>query len=644
MTSHKTPTLHARKNTRIFPAVCLCLLLIISTAARAFAQPEPGTGYLLESYEHRRRETAEMLESATIWLITLCEDQTMTGSGFVIADGYILTNGHVVDCENPDVYVSNAILPLSEARVVSMVHDPDSYGLDFALLEYAPPKGVRLPALVFNTDLRRMDRVSAWGYPGILASLDEETAGLIAKYGTKAKPFQPPGVVYTEGAVSTFVEDGGAMSIVHTAAIHSGNSGGPLVNRKGEVVGINTWTVKNSEKGVFLNCALLASDIVAFLRSNGIEPKIVSPALAGPGRSGVRKKGDGTGKGRSSKRQGAVAPPSPKVLGDSGERPSGLSAGSEDSRVTDKAALGLLSKAGGGDIEASLQVGLGYLNGEDGFPKDLVRSAHWLKKVGDGGVGAALAIYGVLLIVEPELHDPAQGLELLQKYCMDEDADPAMLALLAQLYLWGETSGVPYNASESLLFAEMAAEKGDADAMGLLAYHYLYGTAVEQDLEKAGKYAKQSAAAGSSIGVGVSASLTYFYVGYKDLAKDVLEPALAAANDDSAAAQGLLAVIYAFDEGAQNLSEAEQWAQAAALNSECQGEFVMSWLHLNGSGVQQSLPLAKAYLELASGKSCLDLHDLDDVGLSDIDERMSAADAARAGEISREWREAWGLK
>ena len=632
MAPFKNTTVHAPKNLRVFSV--LCLLFSFLFAVPAFAEPAPNAGDMLENYERKLRETAEMLESATIWVITMCDDESATGSGFVISDEYILTNGHVVDCKNPVVYVSNSVLPLSEAKLIDMVHNPESFGLDFALLKYNPPEGLKLPVLTFNTDLRRMDRVSAWGYPAILAALDDETAESIARFGTKASPFRPPGVVYTEGAVSTFIEEGGATSIVHTAAIHSGNSGGPLVNRKGEVVGINTWAVKNSEKGVFLNCSLRSSDIIDFLRDNNIEPEIASPTLAYSGKDDGQRKGDGTGKGRASRGSGDTA----ELEDDDSEDFQG------DARVTDENSLKLLTEAEGGMPEAALLVGLGYLTGEDGFPEDFARSAHWLEKAGDVGDGMASAVYGILLIIEPEIHDPEEGLELLEKYSMTEGADPAILGLLAQLYLWGETSGVPYDAKKSFHFAEMAAEKGDAAGMGIMAYHYLLGSAVEQDQEKAADYAGQSAAKGDSTGASVLASLAYFSGDYEDLAEEVLEPATAAANEDDAAAQGLLATIYAFDEQAQNLAEAEQWAQTAARNSECQGEVVMGWLYLNGHGVQKSLPLAKAYLDLASKRSCLDLYDLDALGISELDERLSEDDLARADEISQEWREAWGLE
>ena len=52
----------------------------------------------------------------------------------------------------------------------------------------------------------------------------------------------------TTGIVSSLRTEGSALWIQIDVAINSGNSGGPLLNQAGEVIGINTWKV--SEEGV----------------------------------------------------------------------------------------------------------------------------------------------------------------------------------------------------------------------------------------------------------------------------------------------------------------------------------------------------------------------------------------------------------
>ncbi len=158
------------------------------------------------------------------------------GSGFVLSEkGEIVTNAHVVTTgEGPDtrqaseVYVEFADRNKVKARIVG--HDPNA---DVALLA-VDPAGLRLRPLPLghSTQTEVGEPVAAIGSPfgerqslsvGVVSAVDRSIGSLTA--------FAIPGAIQTD------------------AAINPGNSGGPLVNARGEVVGINQQIKSTSGGG-----------------------------------------------------------------------------------------------------------------------------------------------------------------------------------------------------------------------------------------------------------------------------------------------------------------------------------------------------------------------------------------------------------
>jgi len=142
------------------------------------------------------------------------------GSGFVISgDGYIVTNHHVVEgATRVDVRMSDGE-ETHTARVVG--RDPET---DLALLKI-DGAGV-LPALPLgNSDLARPgDWAIAVGNP--LQFANSVTVGVVSASGRSL------GLSDATAAFENFMQT--------DAAINPGNSGGPLLNARGEVIGINT--------------------------------------------------------------------------------------------------------------------------------------------------------------------------------------------------------------------------------------------------------------------------------------------------------------------------------------------------------------------------------------------------------------------
>ena len=164
---------------------------------------------------------------------------TSAGSGFIVtADGYILTNEHVVgDSETVTVYVGND----SYAATVVM----KSVESDLALLKIAA-SGLTPVALGNSLFVQLLDDVVALGFP-------------LPQFGRD--------LTVSEGRITSFrtnVEGReGRDTLQHDAVITHGSSGGPLFNLKGEVVGVNFAGVEGSG----MQLAIPINEAVPLLRS-----------------------------------------------------------------------------------------------------------------------------------------------------------------------------------------------------------------------------------------------------------------------------------------------------------------------------------------------------------------------------------------
>lgn len=163
-----------------------------------------------------------------------------TGTGVVItADGEILTNAHVVDgASSVSVLFGDSIDPIPATVLATDV------GNDLALLRI-DATGLTPAVFADPTSIRVGDEVVAVGFALDLDGGPTVTRGIIS-------------------ALNRTIENGdGALDgLIQTdAAISSGNSGGPLVNSRGQVVGINT--------AVFTSTANTAANNVGFSISVG---------------------------------------------------------------------------------------------------------------------------------------------------------------------------------------------------------------------------------------------------------------------------------------------------------------------------------------------------------------------------------------
>jgi S1-C subfamily serine protease len=209
----------------------------------------------------------ERLEDATVFVLGHSAAITAMGSGFFIAPDLVLTNRHVIE-RTPDrlIVINKKLGGTTPAHVVAASTAPDR---DYALLRVDMPVGVRVGPLAFSTTARRAGKISAWGYPHAVSRNDPKYQALVTG---KAEAVPEPS--YADGVISA-VLDRNPQIIVHTAPLSPGNSGGPLADEKGNVLGINTMISLDEDSYRQTSLALHASDILRFLKENAIE---VSPA------------------------------------------------------------------------------------------------------------------------------------------------------------------------------------------------------------------------------------------------------------------------------------------------------------------------------------------------------------------------------
>ena len=193
-----------------------------------------------------------------------------TGSGFVYdKEGRIITNNHVVkDATRIEVYFLNG--RVTEATLVGT--DPYS---DLAVIDVNIPSEDLVPVrLGKSSDLLVGEYVVAIGNPFGLANT--MTMGIVSALGRQSSA---PGNYVIVDVIQT------------DAAINPGNSGGPLLNLRGEVMGMNTWILSDTGQFSGIGFAVPSDTILREIGSIidtgtyqhpwiGVTGRQVTPALA----------------------------------------------------------------------------------------------------------------------------------------------------------------------------------------------------------------------------------------------------------------------------------------------------------------------------------------------------------------------------
>ncbi len=204
---------------------------------------ETDDGFLLDAYSRAVTGVVDKVGPAVVRVERLSDGNGKrgggVGSGVVIAgDGLVLTNSHVVGA-GKRMRLTFAEGSSREARVLG--DDPDT---DLALLSTDLPAGVPAARLGDSKALRRGQLVVAMGNP--LGFDSTVTAGVVSALGRSLR-----------AASGRLIDD-----VIQTdAALNPGNSGGPLVSTRAEVVGINTAMINGAQN----ICFAVASNTAVFV-------------------------------------------------------------------------------------------------------------------------------------------------------------------------------------------------------------------------------------------------------------------------------------------------------------------------------------------------------------------------------------------
>ena len=182
------------------------------------------------------------------------------GSGFVVAPDKIVTNAHVVEIARQEPSVVIGIIPSQGGTSYGGKIIAFSPGNDLALIQVLD--GGRLPPMtIFGGPVGDGAEVVAIGYPGSV----DRAQGL--DLDDLIKPMSP---VKTTGTISGGRTTKEFDTILHTAPIASGNSGGPLIDNCGRILGANSFGSISDGNDAEFGFAVSAREILSFLRKAGV--------------------------------------------------------------------------------------------------------------------------------------------------------------------------------------------------------------------------------------------------------------------------------------------------------------------------------------------------------------------------------------
>lgn len=181
------------------------------------------------------------------------------GSGFAVAPDKIITNAHVVELTREEKNLVIGVIPSEGTKTYGGKIIAYSPGNDLALIQLEEG---RLPVSTFYAGaLSDGQHVTAIGYPGTV----DRAQGLGLK-----QMVEPLGTVKTSGNISSGRASQNFDTVLHTAPLAAGNSGGPLVDDCGRVLGVNSFGSISDGNDAEFGFAVSWREVASFLRQAGV--------------------------------------------------------------------------------------------------------------------------------------------------------------------------------------------------------------------------------------------------------------------------------------------------------------------------------------------------------------------------------------
>ncbi len=195
-------------------------------------------------------------------------EQQSAGTGVIISEsGYVITNRHVVDGASDDISVTLSDgTTLDDVELVGQTSNSDT--LDIAFLKIKDTKGKKLTAAKLGDSSKVQVGDKAVAIGNALGQFQNTvTSGIISGYGRDLEAGSSDGSE-SESLQNLFQTD---------TAINEGNSGGPLVNISGEVIGINTAVASGGAENI--GFAIPINDVQGLVKTVLEKGKLERPYL-----------------------------------------------------------------------------------------------------------------------------------------------------------------------------------------------------------------------------------------------------------------------------------------------------------------------------------------------------------------------------